>query len=74
MISGCSEICTSREDFGIEAEKWDEMLLKLSEFRRHRRIVASITESCLLTATPIVASLHEATCIVALGIIEVFTL
>ncbi|KAK9101473.1 hypothetical protein Scep_024903 [Stephania cephalantha] len=61
--SSCSFVDTSLEN-------WEKMMFKLNEFRRYRRIVGSVAGSCLTAATPLLASLKEATCLVALDIIE----
>ncbi|XP_068654423.1 uncharacterized protein [Aristolochia californica] len=57
-------------DIGLQLEHWEEMLLKLNESRRYRRIIASIAGSCLVAATPLLASMTEAACLVALSIVE----
>ncbi|XP_078436931.1 ARM repeat superfamily protein [Wolffia australiana] len=44
--------------------------LKLNELRRYRRIVGSISESCLTPAGPLLASSNESACLVALDIVE----
>ncbi|MCL7038490.1 hypothetical protein MKW94_001613 [Papaver nudicaule] len=54
----------------MHLEKWEEMLLKLNEHRRYRRTVGSVVESSLKAATPLLASGNEATCLLALNIIE----
>ncbi|KAK9081536.1 hypothetical protein Syun_030860 [Stephania yunnanensis] len=61
--SSCSFVDTSLEN-------WEKMMFQLNEFRRYRRIVGSVAGSCLTAATPLLASLKEATCLVALDIIE----
>ncbi|KAF6164751.1 hypothetical protein GIB67_041003 [Kingdonia uniflora] len=54
----------------IQLEHWEEMLFKLNESRRYRRTVGSVTGSCLIATTPLVSSVKEAACLVALDIIE----
>ncbi|KAK9099457.1 hypothetical protein Syun_026502 [Stephania yunnanensis] len=61
--SSCSFVDTSLEN-------WEKMMFQLNEFRRYRRIVGSVAGSCLTAATPLLASLKEATCLVALDVIE----
>ncbi|XP_058106780.1 uncharacterized protein LOC131250207 isoform X2 [Magnolia sinica] len=51
-------------------EHLEEMLSKLNESRRYRRTVGSIAGSCLTAVTPLLASVNEAPCLVALDIIE----
>lgn len=63
-----SDKCTS---FESQLEYWEELLLKLNEFKRYRCIVGSISESCLKPAGPLLASAKEAACLAALDIVEV---
>lgn len=58
-------------DVGTHLEKMEEMLFKLNESKRYRRTVGSIVESCLKAATPLLASVKEATCLLSLTIVEV---
>ncbi|XP_077233092.1 ARM repeat superfamily protein isoform X1 [Tasmannia lanceolata] len=55
----------------LQIEQWEEMLFKLNDARRYRRTVGSVLGSCLTTATPILASMQETACLVALEIVEV---
>ncbi|KAG9439501.1 hypothetical protein H6P81_019666 [Aristolochia fimbriata] len=57
-------------DIDLQLEHWSKMLHKLNESRRYRRTIASIAGSCLTAATPLLASINEAACLVALGIVE----
>ncbi|XP_026447090.1 uncharacterized protein LOC113347626 isoform X2 [Papaver somniferum] len=61
---------TNGDEVDMDLEKWEEMLLKLNEYRRYRRTVASVVESSLKAATPLLASVNEATCLLALNIVE----
>uniref|UniRef100_A0A1D1ZHU6 TELO2-interacting protein 1 n=1 Tax=Anthurium amnicola TaxID=1678845 RepID=A0A1D1ZHU6_9ARAE len=54
----------------LRLEHWEELLLKLSEMKRHRRIIGSIAESCLKSATPLLVSVKESACLAALDIVE----
>ncbi|CAA7394168.1 unnamed protein product [Spirodela intermedia] len=59
--------CASYDD---QLEYWEELLIKLNELKRYRRIVGSISESCLKPAGPLLASVKEAACLAALDIVE----
>ncbi|KAI4374634.1 hypothetical protein MLD38_012606 [Melastoma candidum] len=48
----------------------EEMTVKLADSRRYRRIVGSVTSSCLIAATPFLASTVQLLCLVAADIIE----
>ncbi|XP_026450286.1 uncharacterized protein LOC113350379 [Papaver somniferum] len=61
---------TNGDEVDMHLEKWEEMLLKLNEYRRYRRTVGSVVESSLKAATPLLASVNEATCLLALNIVE----
>lgn len=50
------------------------MLLKLNEMKRYRRIVGSIVGSCLNAAVPLLGSMTESECLLALDIVEVYLL
>ncbi|OVA08901.1 hypothetical protein BVC80_901g20 [Macleaya cordata] len=68
MESGFAD--TNSNDVGMHLENWEEMLFKLNESKRYRRTVGSVVESCLKVATPLLASVKEATCLLALNIVE----
>lgn len=51
--------------------EWENILFKFNDSRRYRRTVGSIAGSCIVTAVPLLASQNQATCLVALDIIEV---
>uniref|UniRef100_A0A5B6YNE8 TELO2-interacting protein 1 n=1 Tax=Davidia involucrata TaxID=16924 RepID=A0A5B6YNE8_DAVIN len=51
-------------------EQWESMLLKLNDSKRYRRTVGSIASSCLTAATPLLASVNQGACLVALDIVE----
>ncbi|XP_022952363.1 uncharacterized protein LOC111455069 isoform X1 [Cucurbita moschata] len=53
----------------MESE-WENILFKFNDSRRYRRTVGSIAGSCIVTATPLLASQNQATCLVALDIVE----
>lgn len=53
------------------AEKWENLLFKLNDSKRYRRTVGSIAGSCLTAAIPLLASMKQEECLVALNIIEV---
>lgn len=50
---------------------WENILFKFTDSRRYRRTVGSIAGSCIVTAIPLLASRDQATCLVALDIVEV---
>ncbi|KAF8728202.1 hypothetical protein HU200_018791 [Digitaria exilis] len=54
----------------MSLEYWEDLLCKLNEMRRYRRIVGSLTGSCLSAATPLLSSTKETACIVALDVVE----
>lgn len=51
-------------------EELEEIALKLNSSKRYRRTIGSITASCLVTATPLLASSKQSMCLVALDILE----
>lgn len=54
----------------MSLEYWEDLLCKLNEMRRYRRIVGSLTGSCLSAATPLLSSTKETACLVALDVVE----
>lgn len=50
--------------------EWENILFKLSDTKRYRRIVGSVAALCLTAATPLIASLDQAASLVALDIVE----
>lgn len=54
-------------------EEWESVLFNLNDLKRYRRTVGSIAGSCLTTATPLIASMNQAACLVALDIVEVLS-
>ncbi|CAL5402515.1 unnamed protein product [Camellia sinensis] len=71
-----SEECSREEvgvcfhDVGTTIEQWESVLFKLNDSKRYRRTVGSIAGSCVTAATPLLTSLNQAACLVALDIIE----
>lgn len=57
----------------MSLEYWEDLLCKLNEMRRYRRIVGSLAGSCLSAATPLLSSAKETACLVALDVVEVFS-
>ncbi|KAL0732056.1 hypothetical protein Bca4012_028150 [Brassica carinata] len=51
-------------------EEWENILVELNRSKRYRRTVGSIASSCLVAATPLLASSNQVSCLVALDIIE----
>ena len=58
-------------DADMHLDEWESILFKLNDSKRYRRTVGSIASSCLTAATPLVASVNQAACLVALDIVEV---
>ncbi|XP_024019137.1 uncharacterized protein LOC21399286 isoform X2 [Morus notabilis] len=54
----------------METEQWENRLFKLNDSKRYRRTVGSIAGSCIVAATPLLASANQAACLVALDIVE----
>ncbi|KAG8365251.1 hypothetical protein BUALT_Bualt18G0084800 [Buddleja alternifolia] len=51
-------------------EEWESVLFKLNDSKRYRRIVGSISGSCLVAVTPLIASANPAACLTALDVVE----
>lgn len=72
-----SDAITSAQEKGSNSEdkfnedEWEHILLELNRSKRYRRTVGSIASSCLIAATPLLASSNQVSCLVALDIIEV---
>ncbi|CAH2067873.1 unnamed protein product [Thlaspi arvense] len=60
----------SDSDKAKDEEEWENILLELNRSKRYRRTVGSIASSCLIAATPLLASSSQASCLVSLDIIE----
>ncbi|KAL6642631.1 hypothetical protein ACP70R_020812 [Stipagrostis hirtigluma subsp. patula] len=54
----------------LSLEYWEDLLCKLNDMRRYRRIVGSLAGSCLSAATPLLSSTKETACLVALDVVE----
>lgn len=54
----------------MESEQWENLLFKLNDSKRYRRTVGSIAGSCLTAAIPLLASMKQEECLVALNIVE----
>ncbi|KAI5332614.1 hypothetical protein L3X38_022743 [Prunus dulcis] len=54
----------------VESEQWESILFKLNDSKRYRRTVGAIASSCIMAATPLLASGRQAACLVALDIVE----
>ncbi|ERN14793.1 uncharacterized protein LOC18443063 isoform X1 [Amborella trichopoda] len=59
-----------KSSIDAEVEHWEDLLSKLNDFRRYRRSVGSVAGSCISAATPLLASTEEASCLIALDVIE----
>ncbi|GAV64137.1 hypothetical protein CFOL_v3_07655, partial [Cephalotus follicularis] len=71
----------SKADFGdastphhdtsfMKPEQWEKIMFELNDSKRYRRTVGSIAGSCLIAATPLLASVQQAACLLALDIVE----
>ncbi|CAI9088011.1 OLC1v1022238C2 [Oldenlandia corymbosa var. corymbosa] len=58
------------DDISREMQRWEPVVLKLKESRRYRRIVGCIAGSCVIAATPILASSQQAACLIAFDVID----
>ncbi|KAH9617362.1 hypothetical protein KSS87_016203 [Heliosperma pusillum] len=71
---GRDDIISGESDEGfcgdVSMEEWERILFQLNDNKRYRRIVASIAASCLTAVIPLVASMKEPICLIALDIIE----
>lgn len=67
-----TDAITSAQERGSDfnEEEWESILLELNRSKRYRRTVGSIASSCLVAATPLLASSDQVSCLVALDIIE----
>ncbi|CAN8233709.1 unnamed protein product [Cochlearia groenlandica] len=54
----------------LNEEEWENILLELNRSKRYRRTVGSVASSCLIAATPLLASSNQVSCLVSLDIIE----
>lgn len=54
----------------VELEQWESISFKLNDSKRYRRTVGSIAGSCITAAIPLLASLKQAACLIALDIVE----
>ncbi|KFK42304.1 hypothetical protein AALP_AA2G238700 [Arabis alpina] len=68
---------TSWQDRGSDSvnmvsdeEEWENTLIELNHSKRYRRTVGSIASSCLIAATPLLASSNQVSCLVSLDIVE----
>uniref|UniRef100_A0A0D3HGX2 TTI1 N-terminal TPR domain-containing protein n=1 Tax=Oryza barthii TaxID=65489 RepID=A0A0D3HGX2_9ORYZ len=77
LIEKRRDTCAMPERMDVDAqpdfmglEYWEDLLCKLNEMRRYRRIVGSLVGSCVVASTPLLSSTKEAACLVALDIVE----
>ncbi|KDP40201.1 hypothetical protein JCGZ_02199 [Jatropha curcas] len=71
LSQGSKSRCENHIDTSqMELEQWESILFKLNDSKRFRRIVASIAGSCLMAATPLLASMNQAACLIALDIVQ----
>ncbi|KAL5977233.1 hypothetical protein ACLOJK_021576 [Asimina triloba] len=58
------------DDVDRQVKQWEGMLFKLNEAKQYRRTIGSIAGSCLTAVTPLLASVNEAPCLLALDTIQ----
>ncbi|XP_024959334.1 TELO2-interacting protein 1 homolog [Cynara cardunculus var. scolymus] len=83
--SGCSVSCfddgilSSPEECEVAAppghvdkhrEQWERIFFRLKESKSYRQTVGSISSSCIVAATPLLGSMKQTACLVALQIVE----
>ncbi|KAG7955252.1 hypothetical protein I3843_11G060800 [Carya illinoinensis] len=54
----------------VNIEQWESISFKLNESKRYRRTIGSIVSSCITAATPLLASMKQEACLIALDIVE----
>ncbi|KAI7758370.1 hypothetical protein M8C21_013731 [Ambrosia artemisiifolia] len=57
-------------DFNKHKEKLEAIYFKLKESKSYRRTVGSLSMSCITAATPLLSSLKQTSCLVALEIVQ----
>ncbi|GLT63581.1 hypothetical protein SLA2020_361460, partial [Shorea laevis] len=68
--SGFEETKIDMSFVEMDLDQWENMLFKLNDSKRYRQTIGSIAGSCLTAATPMLASINQASCLVALDIVE----
>ncbi|KAK9077656.1 hypothetical protein SSX86_005993 [Deinandra increscens subsp. villosa] len=58
------------KDFNKHKEQLEAIYFKLKESKSYRRTVGSLSTSCITAATPLLSSLKQTSCLVALEIIQ----
>ncbi|KAK2972025.1 hypothetical protein RJ640_005045 [Escallonia rubra] len=53
-----------------KCEQLESTLIRLNDSKRYRRTVGSIAGSCITAAIPLLASVNQAACLIALNIVE----
>lgn len=51
-------------------EQWEPIFFRLKESKSYRQTVGSISSSCIVAATPLLGSMKQTACLVALQIVE----
>jgi hypothetical protein len=69
-ITSRQERVSNSDKIVEDEEEWENILLELNRSKRYRRTVGSIASSCLIAATPLLASSNQVSCLVSLEIIE----
>ncbi|GLU04997.1 hypothetical protein SLE2022_221220 [Rubroshorea leprosula] len=68
--SGFEETKIDMSFVEMDLAQWENILFKLNDSKRYRQTIGSIAGSCLTAATPMLASINQASCLVALDIVE----
>ncbi|KAK1278399.1 hypothetical protein QJS04_geneDACA023079 [Acorus gramineus] len=63
-------VYTHSYDAGELSENWEELLFKLHELKSYRRTIGSVSGSCIIASTPLLASTRESACLLALETVE----
>lgn len=69
-VESDTDVRECSNDVDLRIEQCESILFKLNEAKSYRRMIGSVIGSCLTAATPLLASLTQAACLVALDILE----
>ncbi|KAI3755976.1 hypothetical protein L1987_55787 [Smallanthus sonchifolius] len=70
VLSSPEESGEHLTDFNKHKEQLEAIYFKLKESKSYRRTVGSLSSSCITAATPLLSSLKQTSCLVALDIIQ----
>ncbi|KAL7592269.1 hypothetical protein Lser_V15G33916 [Lactuca serriola] len=66
-LEACSLPCEAEI---YKKDQWEEIFFKLKDSKSYRQTVGSISSSCITAATPLLTSIKQTACLVALEIVE----